>query len=101
VESYSESALFLGVPLASIGKLYATTVKYPHRKPLPIVEKGWTHEIDEPYRKGTCLVFRFPCTRNGFVFGLFGDAQDESEALTAAIWGRELTVPVEELLEWD
>lgn len=85
----------------NIGKLYGSTLKYPHRKFLPIIEKGWTHEIDEPYRKGTCLVFRFPCTKPGLVIGIFGASQDESTALTAAIWGRELNVPVEELLEWD
>jgi len=87
--------------MLNIGSLYGQIIEYPHRKPLPVVEKGWTHEIDEPYRKGTCLVFRFPCTKRGFVIGVFGDAQDESEALTAAIWGRHLDVPVDELLEWD
>ena len=88
--------------MIDIGPLYAQILKYPHRKFLPVFEKGWTNEIDEPYRKGSCLVFRFPFTKPGFVLGVWTkSAQDEQEALTAAIWGRHLDVPVEELLEWD
>lgn len=87
--------------MLNIGSLYGQIIKYPHRKPLPIVEKGWTHEIDEPYRKGSCFVFRIPFTKPGLVIGLWGASQDEEAALTAALWGRELDVPLEELLEWD
>jgi len=85
----------------NLGILYGQVLKYPHRKFLPIVEKGWTHEIEEPFRRGSCLVFRFPFTKPGLVIGIFGAPQEESQALTAAIWGRELDVPLHELLEWD
>jgi hypothetical protein len=84
-----------------IRPLYVQLISYPHRKPLPVVEKGWTHEIEEPYRRGSCLVFRVPFTKPGFVIGKWAESQTEDEALTAAIWGRELNVSVEELLEWD
>jgi hypothetical protein len=87
--------------MLSVGPLYVQIIKYPHRKTLPIVEKGWTHEIDEPFRKGSCLVFRLPFTKPGFVIGWFGEPQDEIEALTAALWGRDLDVTTEELMEWD
>jgi hypothetical protein len=87
--------------MLNIGPLYVTTVKYPHRNFSPIIEKGWTHEIDEPYRRGSCLVVRLPFTHPGIVIGLWGAAQDEEDALTAAIWGRQLNIPVDELLEWD
>ena len=87
--------------MINIGPLYGQVIKYPHRHALPIVEKGWTHEIDEPFRKGSCLVFRLPFTNPGLVIGIFGAPQEESKALTAALWGRELDVSVEELLEWD
>ena len=87
--------------MLDIGPLYVQVIKYPHRKPLPVVEKGWSHEIEEPYRKGSCLVFRLPYTKHGLVFGLWGASQEEDEALTAAIWGRHLDVSLEELLEWD
>ena len=85
----------------NIGKSYVVKIRYPHRNPLPIFEKGWTHEIDEPFRRGTCVVFRLPFTRTGIAIGVWGATQDETTALTAAIWGRHLDVPVEELLEWD
>ena len=87
--------------MINFGPLYVQLIGYPHRKPLPIIEKGWTHEIEEPYRRGSCLVFRVPFTKPGFVVGKWAEAQTEDEALTAAIWGRELDVPIEELLEWD
>jgi hypothetical protein len=88
--------------MITLGPLYVQKLEYPHRNLLPVVEKGWTHEIDEPYRKGSCLVFRVPFTKPGFAFGVWTVAsQSEDEALTAAIWGRKLDVSVEELLEWD
>ena len=87
--------------MINLGPLYGHTLKYPHRHALPIIEKGWTHEIDEPFRRGSCLVFRLPFTKPGLVVGIFGAPQDEDEALTAALWGRELDVSIEELLEWD
>lgn len=87
--------------MLNIGPLYVTGLKYPHRKPLPVVEKGWTHEIDEPFRRGSCLVFRLPFTKPALVIGWWLETQDEDDALTAAIWGRKLDVPVDELLEWD
>ena len=88
--------------MISFGSLYVQTVKYPHRDLFPVAEKGWTHEIEEPYRKGSCLVFRAPFTKLGLVFGVWTVAeQDEEVALTSAIWGRKLDVSVDELLEWD
>jgi hypothetical protein len=65
------------------------------------VEKGWTNEIEEPFRNGSCLVFRLPFTKPALVIGWWGQEQDEDDALTAAIWGRNLGVSVDELLEWD
>jgi hypothetical protein len=83
-----------------IGPLYVTNVKYPHRKPFPIVEKGWSNEIEFPFRRGSCLVFRLPFTRPGIVIGFWGHAQDEDTALTSAILGREMDVSLDEIWEW-
>lgn len=87
--------------MLNIGPIYVTGLKYPHRKLLPVIEKGWTHEIEEPFRRGSCLVFRLPFTHPALVIGWWGPEQNEDEALTAAVWGRELNIPVDELLEWD
>jgi hypothetical protein len=52
-----------------IGPLYVGTLKYYHRKPLPIIEQGWTQETEHPFRKGKCYVFRAPFTLPGFYIG--------------------------------
>jgi hypothetical protein len=76
-------------------------ITYPHRKALPVLEKGWTHEIEEPYRRGSCFVLRFPFAHRAIALGVWREAQDEEQALTAALWGRHLDVSLDELLEWD
>lgn len=85
----------------NIGKLYVTSVKYPHRNPLPVVEKGWTYEIDEPWRKGSCLVFRLPCVKQAVALGIWGESLDEETALSGALWSRELETTTEEIFEWE
>jgi hypothetical protein len=87
--------------MQSLGPLYVQKIEYPHRKLTPFIEKGWTNEIEEPYRLGTCLVFRIPFTKPGFVLGYWKYPQDEESALTNAIWGRSMGTPVKELMEWD
>lgn len=57
--------------MRSYGPLYVGTLKYYHRKPLPVVEVGWTQETEHPYRKGKCLVFRLPFTHPGAYIGLW------------------------------
>ena len=53
------------------GPIYTGKLQYWHRKALPVVEKGWTQEAEYPWRKGSCLVFRFPFTKPGFYIGLW------------------------------
>jgi hypothetical protein len=88
--------------MISIGKLYVTAVKYPHRNTMPIIEKGWTHEIEEPFRRGSCLVFRVPFTYPGFAIGIWVEEQDEETALTNAMWTRVMDeVDTEDIFEWN
>jgi len=87
--------------MRSIGPLYGTIVKYPHRPAWPIVETGWSQEIEEPYRKGSCLVFRVPFTKPGFAIGVFTASLSEEDALTNAIKSRVHDVEVKELEDWD
>lgn len=87
--------------MIQIGSLYVDTLKYPHRKAFPIAETGWTNEIEEPYRLGSCLVFRFPFTKPALVVGWWKYAQDEESALTQAVAGREMQISLDELLEWE
>ena len=84
----------------SFGKLYADVINYPIYKNRLIVEKGWSNETDEPYRKGTCLVIKLPLLSKAFVLGFWGKPQSEADALMGAIMGKSLDVSTEEIMEW-
>jgi hypothetical protein len=62
--------------MKTYGPLYVGTLKYWHKKALPILEVGTTQETEMPYRKGKCLVFRLPFTHPGFYLGLFYKTPD-------------------------
>lgn len=79
--------------MKTFGRLYADKLKYPETFGFfPIVDKGWTHETEEPYRRGTCLVLRFPYTTPGLILGIWGKASnlDEEDALLRALGAREV-----------
>lgn len=87
--------------MKSYGALYVQKIKYPHRNFLPLVERGWTTETEYPYRKGSCLVFRVPFTKPGFVLGLWNKPEgiSEEDALMSALEGR--IVDYREVLDLD
>ena len=68
--------------MQSLGPLYVGTLKYYHRKFLPVVELGKTQETDFPYRIGRCLVFRLPFTLPGFYIGIFFKTVKDPHLLT-------------------
>lgn len=80
--------------LTSFGPLYVTTVKYPPKfRFYPLIDNGWTSELDEPYRKGKCLVFKLPAISTGLGIGIWTDkVEDEEEALMLAIGGSEISL---------
>jgi len=86
--------------MESLGPIYVDLVKYGHRRFWPFIETGWSQEIEEPYRKGSCLVFRVPFTRPGFAIGIFTEELPEEEALTRAIKSHVHDVPLEDLEDW-
>ena len=57
--------------MKSFGPLYVGSLKYWHKKALPIIEVGTTQETEMPYRKGKCLVFRAPFTEPGYFLGVW------------------------------
>jgi hypothetical protein len=84
----------------TFGPLYVDTLKYPSTfKFFPIIDKGWTNETEEPYRKGKCLVFRLPYTITGLIVGIWGKPTNlnEEEALMAALFGHEVSLEEIEL----
>ena len=88
--------------MKTLGPLYVATLKYPHRKFLPIAARGWTQETEHPFRHSRlCCVFRVPFTRPGYVLGVFGNTSyNEDEALHKALEARHLPSTVEEIEEW-
>jgi hypothetical protein len=71
--------------MKSYGPLYVGTLQYYHRKPLPVIEVGWTQETEYPYRKGKCLVFRAPFTKPGLYIGKWVYTPDIAEDDDSAI----------------
>jgi len=72
------------------GSLFTHTMEYPTTN-YPLVEKGYSQEIDHPFRKGTSIVVRIPFTTKAIVFGKWGEIQDEDEALRDAIGARDIS----------
>jgi len=94
--------------MKSFGSLYVGTLQYYHRDILPVVEKGWTQETESPYRKGLCLVFRFPKTHPGFYVGFWKDkglpGYDEEGAtarLASAMGLRNMELTPDEIEDWN
>lgn len=70
---------------------FVHTMKYP-AKNFPIIDKGETQEIEDPYRNGRSLVFRIPLSRLALVFGRWQTRFSEDMALRRAIGARDLDV---------
>jgi hypothetical protein len=76
----------------NIGKQYFTQyIEFPVKWGCKVVVRGWTQELEEPFRTATPLIFRLPFHK-AIVFGKWTGKQDDEElALNNAIQGRALT----------
>ena len=76
----------------NIGKQYFTQfIEFPVKWGYKVAVRGWTQEIDEPFRTATPIIFRLPFHK-AIVFGKWtGQQEDEDTALNNAIQGRALT----------
>jgi len=75
-----------------IGKRhFVHTMKYPARN-FPLIDKGETQEIEDPYRNGRSLVFRIPLSTTALVVGRWQTRFSEDMALRRAIQARDLDV---------
>jgi ABC-type bacteriocin/lantibiotic exporter with double-glycine peptidase domain len=76
----------------NIGKQYFTQyIEFPVKWGWKITVRGWTQEIDEPFRTATPFIFRLPFHK-ALVLGKWTGKQDDEEtALNNAIQGRALT----------
>lgn len=65
-------------------------IDFPVKWGWKVAVKGWTQEIDRPFRTATPLIIRMPFHK-AFVIGKWtGKVEDEVEALNRAIEGRVL-----------
>jgi hypothetical protein len=63
-----------------LGRLYVTRTANLDRWSSP-VQRGWSAEIEEPYRQGRCLVLHLPGTELGLGLGWWGRDGDEAATL--------------------
>jgi hypothetical protein len=76
------------VPLTKeVGRTFVHTMKYPSTD-FPLMERGFSQEIDYPFRKGSSIVVRVPFSTTAVVVGWWGQPQDEDDALHSAIGSR-------------
>ncbi len=68
--------------MRTLGPIYVGKLNYWHRNFFPIVEVGTTQESEIPFRRGKCLVFRFPYTHPGFYIGLLFKTVQDPRMLT-------------------
>lgn len=75
-----------------IGKTrFIQIIDFPVKWGWKIVVRGWTQEIEEPFRIATPVIFRLPLHK-AIVFGKWnGQQEDEESALNNAMQGRLLT----------
>jgi len=74
----------------NIGPLFVQVTNFPYEWDGKVVVRGWTQEIEEPYRTATPLIVRLPKYK-ALVLGRWTGAKEEVDALNAALGRRDVT----------
>ena len=74
----------------SLGPLFVQFTNFPYEWERKFVTKGWTQEIEEPYRTSNPTIIRLPFYK-ALVFGRWTGTKPEEEALNDALGRRDLT----------
>ena len=74
----------------NIGPLFVQVTKFPYDWGNKVVVRGWTQEIDEPFRTAKPLIMRLPKYK-ALVCGYWNGTKTEEEALLGALETREVT----------
>lgn len=74
----------------NIGPIFIQVTKFPYKWGAKIFVRGWTQEIEEPFRTATPLVVRLP-NYKALVLGKWTGTKEEEEALNSALERRDLT----------
>ena len=74
----------------NIGPVFVQVTKFPYEWGSKVVVRGWTQEIEEPFRTSKPFILRLPKFK-ALVCGRWTGVKDEEEALTVALETREVT----------
>ena len=74
----------------SVGPLFVQFTNFPYEWDGKFVTKGWTQEIEEPFRTSAPTIIRLPFYK-ALVFGRWSGTKPEEEALNDALGRRDLT----------
>lgn len=74
----------------NIGPAFIQITNFPYQWGNKVVVRGWTQEIEEPFRTAKPFIVRLP-NYKALVLGLWSDEQDEESALNGALERREVT----------
>jgi hypothetical protein len=74
----------------NIGPVFVQVTKFPYDWGNKVIVRGWTQEIEEPFRTSQPLILRLPKYK-ALVCGRWTGVKNEEEALTGALKTREVT----------
>ena len=74
----------------NIGPVFVQVTKFPYDWGNKVVVRGWTQEIEEPFRTSQPLILRLPKYK-ALVCGRWTGVKNEEEALSGALETREVT----------
>ena len=74
----------------NIGPVFVQVTKFPYEWGNKVVVRGWTQEIEEPFRTSKPFILRLPKFK-ALVCGRWTGVKDEEEALSGALETREVT----------
>jgi hypothetical protein len=71
-------------------KHFVQLTNFPFKWGFKFIVRGWTQEIEPPYRTSTPFIVRLPRYK-ALVFGAWSGMKNEEEALSTALGRREVT----------
>lgn len=74
----------------NIGPAFVQFTKFPYEWNKKVVVRGWTQEIEEPFRTSAPFIVRLPKYK-ALVFGLWTGHKTEEDALNSALERRDVT----------
>jgi hypothetical protein len=73
-----------------IGPLFLQVTNFPYKWGGKLIVRGWTQEIEPPYRTSKPFIVRLPFYK-ALVLGRWSGTEDEETALNSALGRRDLT----------